>query len=438
MEEHPRHWRHTLMGYEFWRDAKQYEDKISQELDIALDLDLDLPKRFPFNLGPEETTAKRQRRLSSSDAGNTGLQRHASLSTGVSRFRAHERRKRSPSPRKMMAIAMNAFASRDTTPAMPCALRLGRSSPCKQPDLPLPPGVIIETREVSPSPTPPLSRQPSPPVDDFATAANPFIGFRGGSTWSEMLRTKKSLGLDLFWPYSEESDESLRLEVNELKPLCQFRSLRSLKITGMLHSYQFYIWQTAWLNLDLEELCLEMALEPKIDSAIHAAQWKLIGDGWGMDKKQDAEPVYYGNLGDGALHPDIGCGEYLDKNSIEKAKILAMVMGRTFKRLSIKRLTLSGFVVDADPFLLWFDAEKLESIKFKGHCIDAGFWLARTMEKVTVRYPRKTELEPVAVGMVSVDVQKDLKVVNMPDGWDVGESAFPAFDDNTRAIPLFT
>jgi hypothetical protein len=144
-----------------------------------------------------------------------------------------------------------------------------------------------------------------------------------------------------------------------------------------------------------------------------------------------------GNLGDGALHPDIGCGEYLDKHSIEKAKILAMAIGRTSKRLSIKHLTLSGFVADADPFLNWFDAEKMESIIFKGQCIDAGFWLPHSMENVTVRHPRTIELGPVAVGMVSVDVQKELKVVNMQDGLDVGESAFPASDDDTRAILHF-
>jgi hypothetical protein len=39
--------------------------------------------------------------------------------------------------------------------------------------------------------------------------------------------------------------------------------------------------------------------------------------------------------------------------------------------------------------------------------------------------------------MVSVDVQKELKVVNMQDGLDVGESAFPASDDDTRAILHF-
>jgi hypothetical protein len=144
-----------------------------------------------------------------------------------------------------------------------------------------------------------------------------------------------------------------------------------------------------------------------------------------------------GTLGDGVLHPDIGCGEYLDKHSIEKAKILAMALGRTSKRLSIKHLTLSGFVVDADPFLVWFDAEKLQSIKFKGQCVDAGFWLPRSMENVIVRYPRKSELEPVAVRMISVDVQKELKVVDIQDGSDVSQSSFPASADETRALLHF-
>jgi hypothetical protein len=157
-----------------------------------------------------------------------------------------------------------------------------------------------------------------------------------------------------------------------------------------------------------------------------------------MERDQAANLITCsGNLGDGALHPDIGCGEYLDKHNIEKAKVLAMAMGRTSKRLSIKHLNLSGFVVDADPFLNWFDPEKLEIIKFKGQCVDAGFWLPQSMENVTVRYPRKSELEPVAVGMVSVDVQKELKVVNMQDGLDVGQGAFPASDDETRAILHF-
>lgn len=185
---------------------------------------------------------------------------------------------------------MNPFTSRGSAPLTPSALRLGRSSPFKQPDLP--PGVVVKTREVSPSPAPPISRHATPPVDDFVTAEKPFIGFRGGLTWSDLPREKKSLGLDLFWPSTDETNEPSRLNIIELEPLCQFRFLRSLKITGMLQSYQAFIWQAAWLNLDLEELSLEMALEPEIDSTIHRVQWRAIKDGWEMDKKHSAEPVY--------------------------------------------------------------------------------------------------------------------------------------------------
>lgn len=141
-----------------------------------------------------------------------------------------------------------------------------------------------------------------------------------------------------------------------------------------------------------------------------------------------------GNLGDGALHPDIGCGEYLDKHSIEKAKILAMARGRTSQRMSVKHLTLSGFVVDAGPFLHWFDPQRLQSIKFKGQCLDAGFWLPQSMEHVIVRYPRRIELEPVAVEMVSGDPQKELKVVDIQGGLDVGQSSVLASDDETQAL----
>ncbi|OOQ83749.1 hypothetical protein PEBR_33376 [Penicillium brasilianum] len=393
MEEHPEHWRNTLMGWDFWQDAKQYEDKISQELDIALDLDL--PKRFPFNLVPEESPTKRQRRLRPTSA-------------------VHDH----PPRARLMASSLNPFTSRGSAPMTLSALRSGRSSPFKQPDQP--PGVIVKTREVSPSPAPPISRQPTPTADDFATAESPFIGFRGGLTWSDLPRTKKTLGLDLFGPSGEETNGPSCLNIIELEPLCQFRCLRSPRITGMLQSYQAFIWQAAWLNLDLEELSLEMGLEPEIDSTVHRAQWKAIKDGWEMDKKHYAEPVYHGNLGDGALHPDIGCGEYLDKHSIEKAKILAMARGRTSQRMSVKHLTLSGFVDRTNVETGLRPRQRLKSIKFQGQCLDAGFWPPQSMEHVIVRYPRRIELEPVAVEMVSSDPQKELKVVDIQGGLDVG------------------
>lgn len=110
------------------------------------------------------------------------------------------------------------------------------------------------------------------------------------------------------------------------------------------------------------------------------------------------------------MHPKIGYGEYLDKQSIEKAKIRALAMGPTCKQLTIKKLTLSGFVVDADPFIHWFDPVKLRSIHFKGQCVDAGFWLPASMEKVSVRVPRPIDLEAVPVGIVKFDPRKDLGV----------------------------
>lgn len=115
-----------------------------------------------------------------------------------------------------------------------------------------------------------------------------------------------------------------------------------------------------------------------------------------------------------------------------------MTIGRTSNRLSIKHLTLSGLVVDADPFVHWFDPVKLRSIKFKGHCLDAGLWLPESMENVIVRYPRKIELEPVAVGMVSVDLQKELKVMDVRGGSIISQSSFKASDDETRALPNHT
>jgi hypothetical protein len=99
-------------------------------------------------------------------------------------------------------------------------------------------------------------------------------------------------------------------------------------------------------------------------------------------------------------------------------------MDRTSHRLTIRTLTLSGFVVDADPFLQWFDPQRLRSIHFRGECIDAGFWLPPAMQKVTVRCPRKIDLEPVPVGILSLNLPKDLSVVELENGQKVHEVVF--------------
>lgn len=135
---------------------------------------------------------------------------------------------------------------------------------------------------------------------------------------------------------------------------------------------------------------------------------------------------YSGDRGNGELSGDIGFGEYLDKQSIEKAKIRAMAMGRTSHRLSIRKITLSGFVVDADPFIQWFDPQKLRCINFKGRCIDAGFWLPLSM-KVTVRFPRNIDHQPVPVGILKIDVKRDLSVVELEGGKKVKETSYQEF-----------
>ncbi|KAJ5580297.1 uncharacterized protein N7459_006282 [Penicillium hispanicum] len=393
MDEHPDHWKDTLLGPGFWEDAGDYEAQLSKGLDIHLDLSL--PKRFPFNLGPERrprsssddtptATPRKRRHLSLP----VGLRRRATVTTAPTRLLDFTRRARSPSPIK------------------------SKTEP------------TIEEIEVLASPTDSVQDEPFTMlvVAETATPAKPILSFRGGVAWDDIARDKMTLGLDLFWPNAPDAQVMECLDIMELKPLCQFLGLSSLKLVGMMQSYQSYIWQAAWLNLNLDELELGMALEPEIISSERAADWKLIQDEWKMDKKTSAKPIYNGRRGDGELHPDIGYGEYLDKYSMEMAKIRALAMGNTSRRLSIKKLTLSGFVVDADPFLQWFDPDKLRSIQFKGQCIDAGFWLPSSMKHVLVLFPRRLDLETVPVGIVNINMQKDVKVVELNNGKEMAKA----------------
>ncbi|KAJ5730875.1 uncharacterized protein N7483_005383 [Penicillium malachiteum] len=256
-------------------------------------------------------------------------------------------------------------------------------------------------------------------INEIATVTKPLHLFRGGNAWTNLPRSQSTLGLDVFWPDCldegvEEVDEPC-LELSEFKPLCEFRHLRSLKIVGMMQSYQTFIWQAAWLNTDLEELELGMAVEPEISNKIYETRWKVIKEGWTLDPRMSGGPVYFGERGDGTLHTDIGYGEYLDKQAIEKAKVRAIAMGRTSSRLTIRKLTLSGFVVDADPFIQWFDPLRLRFIHFKGHCVDAGVWLPLAMRNISIRFPKAIDLRPVPVGVLRINVKRDLEVIDLGD-----------------------
>ncbi|KKZ63044.1 hypothetical protein EMCG_02614 [[Emmonsia] crescens] len=183
----------------------------------------------------------------------------------------------------------------------------------------------------------------------------------------------------------DEDDDILPLET--MAPLCNFRNLRFLRLTGMSQSYQMYIWQAVWLNPGLEELELEMALEPCIRRAFSG--WPYIKGGWIQRSKPDGDrSSYYGDDGQGILHRRVGIGEYLDKYAIAHAKVRAAGIGSTLPLLPIVKLSLTGFVVDADPFRL-FNPHRLRLIDFKNDCVDAGFALPDCMrEQVVVYWPK--------------------------------------------------
>ncbi|KAJ5109486.1 hypothetical protein N7456_006161 [Penicillium angulare] len=294
--------------------------------------------------------------------------------------------------------------------------------------------------ELSPLQSPVPSRSPGPRLTvpeklniprnpGLATPVRPLLDFRGAENWPSLSPKKKTLGLDLFWKFNSDSSQSGYncLDLVELRPLCEFRNLRSLKLIGMMQSYQSYIWQAAWLMIELDELELGMALEPDIVNRIYEPRWEVIDEGWTLDPRMGGAPVYFGNRGNGELAGDIGYGEYLDKECIEKAKIRAMAMGRTSHRLPIRKITLSGFVVDADPFIQWFDAKKLRCINFKGQCVDSGFWLSLSMKKVSVRFPRKIDYQPVPVGILKIDIKKDLIVVDLEKGKVIKRTSYSEF-----------
>ena len=242
---------------------------------------------------PMKTPKKEHRRtVSMSEAPRTPLQRFSSLAHSP---RLHDlaRRARSPSPLKRSApvtpVGPRFWSVKISAPNNP-ASRWQLPSPLKGPESPTKTKTAVETVEVPESPTP--SPRLASAFVNVATPAKPLVGFRGGPSWLSLPRDKSRLGLDLFWPCAHSQEEINCLDIMELKPLCQFRGLRSLKLVGMMQSYQTYIWQAAWLNLALDELELGMVLKPEILSLTHGSQWRLIQEGWTMDEKQNAEPSY--------------------------------------------------------------------------------------------------------------------------------------------------
>ena len=136
-------------------------------------------------------------------------------------------------------------------------------------------------------------------IDPGSTAA-PIVHFRR-QLWKHLDRRRENLNLDLFWPMetgksthreAEKEAEGLDIfPVEDLAPLCNFRNLRSLKLGGMLQSYQKHIWRCCWLNPELWELGLEMALEPKTRNP-YSDQWPVIQGDWKCRSESEGSAVY--------------------------------------------------------------------------------------------------------------------------------------------------
>ena len=83
----------------------------------------------------------------------------------------------------------------------------------------------------------------------------------------------------------------------------------------------------------------------------------------------------------GCLHESIGCGEYLDYVSVLKGKLNAQRQGFAMgarNKLSLRKLSLSGFAVHGKPIVEFFDPTKFKEIRFISKCVDGGFSLAGT------------------------------------------------------------
>ncbi|KAE8147776.1 hypothetical protein BDV25DRAFT_131807 [Aspergillus avenaceus] len=405
-----KHWSTTLLGPAFWQDAEQFNQPIHDAIEAeAVETNKPLHRRFPFSIGRESTP-----QIISGDpepSKEEGMKPPRPKSHMYPRSQPlqapHSRSKSQPQfslpfPRRSRSSTRSSSSGQDTaleTPVKSRSRALFR-----------PLGNFL--RGIS------RSRRRDLIPDDQATFARPLLEFKGDEdTWARLDEKRVTLGLDLFWPIqfdttpalpslpfanepatepanqqeNENDDDEEIFPIESLRPLIHFRSLRSLKLTGMMTSYQKYIWQAAWLNPYLDELELGMALGPSLRRP-YATTWPCIQGGWELSAGGwIREPVYFGTQGTGHLHPTIGVGEYLDKYAIETAKVTAMATGRTRQKLSIRTLVLSGFVVDGDPFLQWFDAQRLKCVRFRDECVDAGFWLGGAMAGVGVVWPREEE-----------------------------------------------
>ena len=157
----------------------------------------------------------------------------------------------------------------------------------------------------------------------------------------QMDHNKHHLEIDLLRP---ECDGDV-FPPQDLSPLCLYRELRTLKITGMMRSYQSYIWLVVWLNPRLTDLTLEMA-----------------GEAEPLDVEAIAEAQRYATC----------------KPTMRE---VAQGQSRTDvpMKFQIVKLGLTNFVLHDAPFH-WFSHMKLQNVELH-RCKDAGFQLPTIMQR---------------------------------------------------------
>ena len=156
-----------------------------------------------------------------------------------------------------------------------------------------------------------------------------------------MDHNKRHLEIDLFRPASEPTVFPLQ----DLSPLCLYRELRTLKITGMMQNYQSMLWPVVWLNPQLTDLSLEMAGE--------------------------AEPF--------DMEAIAKAREYAKHKPTMREVVQGKTTAEVLEKFHIINLSLTNFVVEDAPFQ-WFSDTTLQKVELH-RCKDAGFEMPSVMER---------------------------------------------------------
>ncbi|RJE23769.1 hypothetical protein PHISCL_03909 [Aspergillus sclerotialis] len=304
LDDFSNHWKDSLLGESFWREQDRLNRTHQDRIETIPARSLTLHKQFPFNLhdeqGPRNRNSQQKRRSQQPVALSPKKQKQKNrrfstsdalhlntLSFSPATNLLHEFNKHGHADSRLHSLSHSHSSSNFRSP-----VKLARRA-----------GSLLrasfrlsttDERTTSPGPDTPVQKSPSSPGKTIPS-------FRGGEAWDNVSRETERLCFDIFIPlkspeYTPKPNESENaiLEIDQLSPLCEFRNLRVLKITGMMQSYQKYIWRAAWVNLNLEELELGMALAPRVKQKYmkSGSEWQAISGDWTFEVPQYCDPVY--------------------------------------------------------------------------------------------------------------------------------------------------